>query len=160
MVKIMGLLAAALAFSLSACATPGPSAAHEVPPAGKGIAITFDDLPYANRKAELAEVRRSTDSILRTLRRGRIKAVGFVNEDRLADTGDRNAGIAFLEQWLRAGMELGNHNYGHVGLQDTPLKEYEKAVLRGEKQESCLDARADLYATRGILSRRQDPIRR
>lgn len=105
------------------------------------MAVTIDDLPYANRTAPLAEVRRSTSAMLDTLRRHRAQAIGFVNEDRLADTGSSAQGLRLLEQWLDAGMELGNHNYGHVGLQDTPLEAYQHAVLRGEIETRKLLAR-------------------
>jgi peptidoglycan/xylan/chitin deacetylase (PgdA/CDA1 family) len=123
-----------LVLLLGGCAAQ-PLADRHAPPAsleGKRIAITFDDLPYANRKAPLAEVRASTARMLRILRRYQVRAVGFVNEDRLADTGRLESGIGLLRTWLNAGMELGNHNYGHVGLQETPLEDYQRAVLRGE----------------------------
>ena len=39
-------------------------------------------------------------------------------------------------------MDLGNHNFGHVGFQKTPLAEYQEAVLKGE------------VVTRALLQRR------
>jgi peptidoglycan/xylan/chitin deacetylase (PgdA/CDA1 family) len=119
--------------ALSSCTVDaGRPVSQRVVAFNKQIALTFDDLPYANRKAPRAEVIASTATILRVLRAHRAKAVGFVNEDRLADTGKLDTGKRLLRNWLRAGMDLGNHNYGHVGLQDTALEAYEAAVLKGE----------------------------
>lgn len=119
----------------------GNGAGPGLAPAPKRISITIDDLPFADRTASFAQVRRSNATILHSLRRHRVKAVGFVNEDRLADTGRPTQGIRLLEQWLDAGMELGNHNYGHVGFHDTPLQAYQEAVLRGERETKRLVSR-------------------
>jgi peptidoglycan/xylan/chitin deacetylase (PgdA/CDA1 family) len=71
-------------------------------------------------------------SLLDALGRHRAKAVGFVNEDRLLVPGKIDAGVAILEDWLDAGMELGNHNFGHLGLWKSSLAEVQDAVLKGE----------------------------
>jgi peptidoglycan/xylan/chitin deacetylase (PgdA/CDA1 family) len=113
----------------------------------KQIAVTLDDLPFANRKASVEEVKQGISAILRALGRHRIKAVGFVNEDRLADTGRQESDVRLLKQWLDAGMELGNHNYGHVGFQTTSLEAYQEAVLRGEQE------------TRGLMRKRGQKLR-
>src|SRR5260363_20805 len=77
--------------------------------------------------------RKKTRALLKTLQKHRVKAIGFVNEDKLyIKQSEVNARIGILEAWLDAGMELGNHNLGHLGLQNTPLAAYEAAVLKGE----------------------------
>jgi peptidoglycan/xylan/chitin deacetylase (PgdA/CDA1 family) len=124
-----------------------PNGAAAPPPATKRVAVTLDDLPFADRSASYSEVEKATSSILASLKRHRVPAIGFVNEDRLADTGKREQGIRLLEQWLDAGLELGNHNYGHVGFQSTPLPAYQDAVLRGERE------------TRRLMTRRGQTLR-
>ena len=55
--------------------------------------------------------------------------------------------IALLEEWLGAGMELGNHTFGHVGFTATPLPKMKDAVVQGE------------VVTRGLLARRGKTLR-
>ncbi len=76
-----------------------------------------------------------------------MKAVAFVNEDRLFVPGEVDARIALLTEWLDAGMELGNHTFGHVGLTRTPLPAMQDAVLKGE------------VVTRGLLERRGQTLK-
>ncbi len=100
--------------------------------AQKRIAITLDDLPFHPASAALEDQRAQTRKLLAALTRHRVPAIGFVNEDKLLVKGQVDGRIGLLEQWLDAGMELGNHNFGHVGFQATPLPAYEDAVVRGE----------------------------
>jgi peptidoglycan/xylan/chitin deacetylase (PgdA/CDA1 family) len=69
--------------------------------------------------------------LLGQLQRAGIHAVGFVNEGKLSR--EQSARTALLQQWLDAGMELGNHTYSHVNFWDTPLATYEQNVLNGER---------------------------
>jgi peptidoglycan/xylan/chitin deacetylase (PgdA/CDA1 family) len=99
----------------------------------KQIAITIDDLPVASvTEASLAEVQAINQGLLHALRAHGVPAVGFVNEDRLFRWGEVDGRIATLAQWLDAGMELGNHNHGHLGLWQHSLAENEDAVVKGE----------------------------
>ncbi|MFT7773870.1 polysaccharide deacetylase family protein [Roseateles sp.] len=114
----------------------------------KRIAITVDDLPAASvTSIAPAEALRLNQQLLAALRRQGVKAVGFVNEDRLLVPGQIDSGVAVLEAWLDAGMELGNHNFGHLGLWNSPKEDVEAAVLKGE------------VFTRWVTSRRQAPLR-
>lgn len=65
-----------------------------------------------------------------------------MNEDKLLVAGEIDARTALLAAWLDAGMDLGNHGYGHLRFADSSLEEYEAAVLKGE------------VVTRWLLSRR------
>jgi peptidoglycan/xylan/chitin deacetylase (PgdA/CDA1 family) len=98
----------------------------------KEIAITFDDLPAVSEGFPLKTVQADTRRLLETLRRHHVVATGFVNEDKLWAPGEADARIALLTAWLDAGMELGNHGFGHLSLQTTPLETYEEAVIKGE----------------------------
>jgi glyoxylase-like metal-dependent hydrolase (beta-lactamase superfamily II) len=110
--------------------------------ASRSIAITFDDLPFVDDAGELALAQDGTRRLLQALRERGAPAIGFVNEDKLLVRGETDARTQLLEDWLDAGMDLGNHNFGHVGFQKTPLAEYQEAVLKGE------------VVTRALLQRR------
>lgn len=108
----------------------------------KTIAVTIDDIPILSRTPVSAEeVATVNAGILKALRANGVKAVGFVNEDRLLVRGKVDAGIEVLDAWLSAGMELGNHNFGHLGLWNSSLEENQDAVLKGEVFTRWLAAR-------------------
>lgn len=44
---------------------------------------------------------------------------------------DQN-GIALLQMWLDAGLELGNHSFAHTDLHATSPAKFEEDVIRGE----------------------------
>lgn len=140
-------LVLALALLIAGTASAAPVAATATAPT-KRIAITIDDLPAASvLPVPIAEAERINRQLLAALQRHGAKAVGFVNEDRLLVPGQVDRGVALLESWLDAGMELGNHNFGHLGLWQSPREAVEAAVLKGE------------VVTRWITSRRQAPLR-
>jgi peptidoglycan/xylan/chitin deacetylase (PgdA/CDA1 family) len=78
----------------------------------------MDDLPVAPANIRsLEEVQEITRNILSTFQEYRVPAIGFVNENRLEIEGVVDpARVALLEQWLQAGLELGNHGYAHLDL--------------------------------------------
>lgn len=123
MIKPFMFLLASLCWGAAALAAP----------ADRRIAVTVDDLPLANRQAtSLADKQAQTERLLAAMRKHQVPAVGFVNEDRLQVRGEVDGHIALLQRWLDAGMELGNHGYGHLSMQRTPLEQYQDAVVRGD----------------------------
>lgn len=76
-------------------------------------------------------MREVTSRLLAQLQRAGIPAVGFVNEIKLR--GGDSARVALLEQWLDAGIALGNHTFSHVKFWDTSLEAYQRDVLKGER---------------------------
>src|SRR5271154_1218631 len=122
-------------FALAASALPCPVAAQNIPPASpqREIAITIDDLPAAAANAITgAEIREMTTKLLATLREQKIPAVGFVNEGKLYKLGEVDDRIQALNQWLDAGLELGNHTFQHTSLDWVSLPVWEEDVVRGE----------------------------
>ncbi|UXH78001.1 polysaccharide deacetylase family protein [Roseateles amylovorans] len=114
----------------------------------KRIVITIDDLPFASATPmTVPEAARLNEALLRTLQRHQAPAIGFVNEDRLLVPGQIDRGVAILDAWLDAGMALGNHNFGHLGLWTSSVAEVQAAVLRGE------------VFTRWLTTRRGAPLR-
>lgn len=105
-------------------------------PDRKRIALTFDDLPMAvagNDQAagHLSDVQRINAALLDVLARHHAQAVGFVNEIKLNVAGERDARSAVLQQWLAAGLDLGNHTYSHHALSESETAAYEDDFVRG-----------------------------
>lgn len=108
-------------------------ACHTVIAAQRELSITIDDLPwveYADSTRGDVELRHR--HLLQALHG--THAVGFVNEDKLYADGELQTWrLTMLRDWLDAGLDLGNHTYGHVGLNKVALPDYERAILDGEK---------------------------
>jgi peptidoglycan/xylan/chitin deacetylase (PgdA/CDA1 family) len=130
LVHLLPLMRRVLTILLTLAGLAGPALAAAP---SKQIAITIDDLPVASvTDATLADVQAINGALLTALKAHGVKAVGFVNEDRLFHWGEVDARIATLAQWLDAGMELGNHNHGHLGLWKHSVDENADAVIKGE----------------------------
>ena len=95
------------------------------------VAVTFDDLPVADAPTSSPDARAITERLLAGLRRAHIPVTGFVNEGKLAGA-DRDAGVALLTLWLKAGMDLGNHGYSHLSFTATPLAAYVADAAAGD----------------------------
>jgi len=116
--------------------------------ANKQIAITIDDLPFSSKvPLSINEKTQKSSDILSHLTKYKVKAVGFVNEDKILTKGQVDGHISILDAWLDQGMELGNHNFGHKGLWKTPLADYQESIIRGET------------ITQWLLSERDQKIR-
>jgi peptidoglycan/xylan/chitin deacetylase (PgdA/CDA1 family) len=98
---------------------------------GRAIALTFDDLPLTRTKS-LAVMKETTALLLRTLATEQVPAIGFVNEQKLFESGDIEQGAALLEAWLDAGADLRNHTYSHVSIDRVPFEQYRDDLIRGE----------------------------
>ncbi len=113
-------------------ATPADSPATPEPSAARMVAVTFDDLPGIV-SGGMPALQAVTDRLLAHIRAAAIPAIGFVNEQMLEVPGQEAQRTALLEQWLDAGLDLGNHTYSHPSFYSTPLAEYQADVLRGER---------------------------
>lgn len=101
------------------------------------IALTFDDLPMTvvgndHIAGPLNETQYINASILRALQTHHATALGLVNEAKLNVTGERDARTKLLEDWLEAGMLLGNHGYSHRDFSELSIEQYEEEFLRGD----------------------------
>ena len=131
--RLSAFLAIALCFG-----TTGHAAAQDSAPSGaphRRIAVTLDDLPVVSTtRRDIVFQERVTDGIVAALGRHAVPAIGFVNENKLADDGSIDPRrVALLRRWLEAGLELGNHGFAHLDLHRVPLAEYRDDVLRGER---------------------------
>lgn len=108
------------------------SSAHAQLPQ-RSIAITIDDLPVVVKNSDLKTRQEITKKLLKHIEKAKVPAVGFVNEGKLYNGEKRDeAEIDLLRQWIRAGLELGNHTYSHLSLHDNPLEKYQAEILKGE----------------------------
>jgi peptidoglycan/xylan/chitin deacetylase (PgdA/CDA1 family) len=116
---------AVLLLSLSATAqTNKPS---------RSMVVTFDDLPYvAVEHHDLPSAQRATKEILRVLRARHVPVVAFVNEGKLQVAGEVDARIALLQQWVDAGMILGNHTYSHPDFNTLTIQQFQDEIIKGE----------------------------
>jgi peptidoglycan/xylan/chitin deacetylase (PgdA/CDA1 family) len=107
------------------------------------MAVTFDDLPYvaveqqdlpyvAVEQQDLRHAQRATKEILRVLQTRRVPAVAFVNEGTLLVMGEVDARIALLQQWVDAGMILGNHTHSHPDFNTLTIQQFQDEIIKGE----------------------------
>jgi len=97
------------------------------------IAVTIDDLPVVSPRGDLKNRQEITRKLLGHIKKARVPAIGFVNENKLYTAGKRDeAQIDLLRMWLDANLELGNHTFSHLSLHDNPLEKYEAEILQGE----------------------------
>jgi len=107
------------------------------------VAITIDDLPGAvpgsdRAMGSLHDLERWNRGVLQALLQHRVAATGFVIEGKLQVRGERDARASLLQEWIQAGMELGNHTYTHVHFSDVTLQEFEDETIHGEVVTSAL----------------------
>ena len=101
--------------------------------AQRRVAITIDDLPVVSTRTDIKTRREITKKLLGHIKKAKIPAIGFVNENKLYKKDERDPEqIALLKMWLDAGLELGNHTYSHRSLHSITLEEYEADLLKGE----------------------------
>jgi peptidoglycan/xylan/chitin deacetylase (PgdA/CDA1 family) len=107
------------------------------PASQRTLAVTVDDLPGAepgtdHAIGDLKELQKINRAIPAILKAHHVPAIGFVNEWKLQIAGERDARAALLEDWLDAGLTLGNHTFTHPDFQKTPLPQFEDETIRGE----------------------------
>ena len=99
------------------------------------MALTFDDLPYVFVAPESAQesspATASATAILQALRAHGAPAVAFVNEGKL-EGPSHDALVAVLQQWVTAGVILGNHTYSHADFNTVTVEQFEEEILKGE----------------------------
>jgi len=114
----------------------------------KFVAITIDDLPVVTERQGTKNRVEITKGLLRNITAAKIPVIGFVNENKLYVDGKRDESqVDLLRMWLDAGLELGNHTFSHVNLDDVGLPAYEAEILKGET------------ITKQLLQERGRPIR-
>ncbi|MCC7506869.1 MAG: polysaccharide deacetylase family protein [Saprospiraceae bacterium] len=105
--------------------------------AQKQVCFTIDDLPVVPyRHAGEAFEAKLTNKLLGHLVEENIPATGFVNEGKLFPNGSERLDTArykLLRRWLEAGMDLGNHTYGHLDYNNVSTGLYFTHITQGER---------------------------
>ncbi|GAB3500368.1 polysaccharide deacetylase family protein [Spirosoma knui] len=103
--------------------------------AQKRIVVTIDDLPTVSKYyVDASGKRLVTQKLLAHCTTYQVPAVGFVigsfvQTDAKPDTSQLN----MLNLWLNAGLELGNHTFGHKDYNLVSFDELKTDVLSGEQ---------------------------
>jgi peptidoglycan/xylan/chitin deacetylase (PgdA/CDA1 family) len=126
----MILIILVITFALGSVFSFPPQTAKQT----RTMAVTIDDLPYVASAEQpfLVNAQRTTRQMLSALQAHRAPAVGFVNEGKLQMTGERDARVALLQQWLDAGMTLGNHTYSHPDFNQRTVEQFQDDIIKGE----------------------------
>lgn len=96
------------------------------------LCISIDDLPVVPYGID--NEKEITEGILSALKKHSVPAIGYVNARKLFSDGKLDsARLSYLESWLRAGVELGNHTYSHKNYHQVPFEEFAQDILDGEK---------------------------
>ena len=100
----------------------------------RAVAFTIDDLPTASVLGEeIDRAQRTTAALLAALTRQKIPAIGFVNERKLGRDGVAEPErVALLQRWLDAGLDLGNHSYGHIDFHRVSVDAFKEEIVKGE----------------------------
>jgi peptidoglycan/xylan/chitin deacetylase (PgdA/CDA1 family) len=106
----------------------------------RSVAITFDDLPAAGT-ADLGAVRSLNNSILDSLDRHHVEAIGFVIERRMQEIGGTQ-GLELLSRWVEHGQDLGNHTFSHTASDDLTVEQFEHEIVAGEASLAAALAKA------------------
>ena len=97
------------------------------------VAITIDDLPVVSTRSDLTNRQQITRKLLAHIKKAKVPAIGFVNENKLYAKEKRDEKqIDLLRHWVAAGLELGNHTFSHRSLNRIELADYEADLLKGE----------------------------
>lgn len=124
-------VAAALVFLLSIIpSATSPAQNNTIQPSRRQVAITFDDLPATH--GDLQKMSTITNHLLGKIAASHVPAIGFVNESKVDARGETAARTALLKMWLDRGLELGNHTYSHIAIDQVSLAAYKADVIRGE----------------------------
>lgn len=119
--------------------------AQDRPLRQRHVSITFDDLPVVCRCPDDASRRYITTQLISTFKKFNMPVLGVVNEQKLETDGVPDPlKVDLLNMWLEAGFELGNHGYAHRNINDIPMEEYQREILRGEKITRQLAKKAGL----------------
>jgi len=97
------------------------------------IAVTIDDLPVVSTRRDLQNRQEITKKLLGHIKKAKIPAIGFVNENKLYNGDERNEeSIDLLRMCVNAGLELGNHTFSHRSLNQIALADYQADLLKGQ----------------------------
>jgi peptidoglycan/xylan/chitin deacetylase (PgdA/CDA1 family) len=100
----------------------------------KQVCFSFDDLPVVNYGITDAGYQiKLMDKLILSLKKNKIPAIGFVNEQKLYDNQSKiTYQVGLLNSWVNNGLELGNHTYSHSDYNRASFNEYAEDILKDE----------------------------
>lgn len=88
------------------------------------ITITIDDLPCTNCES-LDDSKEVNKKLIETFEAYKVPAIGFVNENKLyTDEQPDQAKIDILREWLKNDLDLGNHTFSHIYINNATIEQY------------------------------------
>lgn len=99
------------------------------------IAVTFDDLPINSRYLiDGNQWVEQTEKLLAHLKKYKVPAVGFVNENKLYVNAQLDSSrLKVLKMWIDADFDLGNHTFSHPDYNKIDNEIFFNDIIRGEK---------------------------
>jgi len=95
------------------------------------MAITVDDLPTHGAMPKGTSRLEIAQRMVRDLRKHRAGGVyGFVNGKQVQDNPEH---LVVLEEWVQAGLPLGNHTFSHMSLDRVTPSEYIADIAENER---------------------------
>ncbi len=100
----------------------------------KKLAITVDDLPLATSvNHSPTKYKEIFLKGLDQLKKTNAPIIGFVNETFCYSNGrEEKRRISLLEEWLNAGLDLGNHTFSHADANKLPVDKFTEDIKKGE----------------------------
>lgn len=95
------------------------------------VALTFDDLPWADESVPLDSVELRTREMLEALREHGAPSVAFVVGRRVLEGDGADRRLALLRSWRDAGARLADHGWEHIHFQADSLDAYEDNAAKG-----------------------------
>jgi peptidoglycan/xylan/chitin deacetylase (PgdA/CDA1 family) len=89
--------------------------------------LTFDDLPAADTQ-DPSEAASYNRRVVHSLAKRHAPAIGFVSEGRVIKLNAR----PILYQWVRGGLDLGNHTFSHADINKLTTTQFEQEIIDGE----------------------------
>ena len=98
------------------------------------ISVTIDDLPLQGISSyKPVECEKIFSRLIAEIKSQKTYTIGFVNDNKLYSDGNIDESkIKLLENWLDAGLELGNHTSAHLSAHKVSIAEYEEDIVNGE----------------------------
>lgn len=99
---------------------------------GRKIVVTIDDGPATGANRDLEAFLRISAGLREAFVAEKVPAIMFINERQLNVDGQRDARVDVLHAWLEAGLELGNHTYAHLNLENVSIAQFTDDIVKGE----------------------------
>ncbi|MAT57608.1 MAG: polysaccharide deacetylase-like protein [Ignavibacteriae bacterium] len=99
----------------------------------KFMSVTIDDMPFQHQSMfESEEQVELVKKIIDHFQKYDVPAVGFVYEGKLYnDKLIDSTKLSILKMWLSSGLELGNHTFSHLDINQVSFEEYKNDLLKG-----------------------------